>query len=116
VTTRPHLVDKWEINDSETVFTYHLREGIKWSDGLPLTTEDFRFAHEEISYNDEINPGRGKRLSYTEFSPLFEVLDDFTYRYTFEESTPVWQDSMQDFWGYTLHGRVGHPAYAPANT
>lgn len=114
VTTRPHLVDKWEVNDAETVFTYHLREGVKWSDGLPLTTEDFRFAHEEISYNDEINPGRGKRLSYTEFSPLFEVLDDFTYRYTFEESTPVWQDSMQDFWGYTLHGRVGHPAYAPA--
>jgi peptide/nickel transport system substrate-binding protein len=114
VTKRPHLVDKWEVVDDK-VFTYHLREGVKWSDGTPLTTEDFRFAHEEISYNDEINPGRGKRLSYTEFSPLFEVVDKYTYRYTFDEATPIWNDEMDTFWGYTLHGRVGHPAYAPAH-
>ena len=114
VTKRPHLVDKWEVAD-EKVFTYYLREGVKWSDGTPLTTEDFRFAHEEVSYNDEINPGRGKRLSYTEFSPLFEVIDDYTYRYVFEEPTPIWNDEMDTFWGFTLHGRVGHPAYAPAH-
>ena len=114
VTPRPHVVDQWDIVD-DLVFTYHLREGIRWSDGEPLTTADFKFAHEEISYNDEINPGRGKRLSYTEFSPLFEVLDEYTYRYTFDQPTPVWTDSMIDFWGFTLHGRVGHPPYAPTH-
>ena len=114
VTTRPHIVDKWEIVDDK-VFAFFIREGIRWSDGAPFTTEDFRFAHEEISYNGEINPGRGRRLSYTEFSPLFEVVDDYTFRYTFEEPTPIFMDSMKDFWGFTLHGRVGHRPYAPAH-
>jgi peptide/nickel transport system substrate-binding protein len=34
---------KYEVEDGRR-FTFHLRPGHRWSDGSPLTAEDFRFA------------------------------------------------------------------------
>ncbi len=41
-----NVVKSWEVSDDNTVFTFHMREGLKWSDGQPVTTEDVRFAYE----------------------------------------------------------------------
>ncbi|WP_416896243.1 MAG: ABC transporter substrate-binding protein [Minwuia sp.] len=38
-------------------FTFHLRKGHKWSDGHPLTAEDFRYWWEDVVLNEELNPG-----------------------------------------------------------
>ena len=38
----PGLAKSYEINDACTEITWHLREGIKWSDGEPFTTEDLQ--------------------------------------------------------------------------
>jgi len=35
---------------------FHLRKGLKWSDGHPLTSEDFLFYREDILGNEEISP------------------------------------------------------------
>lgn len=35
----PRLADKWEEKES-TVWTFHLRPGIKWSNGQPITAQD----------------------------------------------------------------------------
>ncbi|WP_417517186.1 ABC transporter substrate-binding protein [Minwuia sp.] len=39
------------------IYTFHLREGHKWSDGHPFTTEDFRYWWEDVVLNEELNPG-----------------------------------------------------------
>jgi peptide/nickel transport system substrate-binding protein len=36
----PGLAKSWESSDDERTWTYHMREGQKWSDGKPLTAED----------------------------------------------------------------------------
>ncbi|GAB3440537.1 ABC transporter substrate-binding protein [Actinophytocola sediminis] len=36
----PKVAEKWEINDTATEFTFTLREGIKFSDGSPITGQD----------------------------------------------------------------------------
>ncbi len=45
VTTRfgeiiPGIADSWDINEDNTVYTFHLRDA-KWSDGKPVTADDF---------------------------------------------------------------------------
>ncbi|MEW8977383.1 MAG: peptide ABC transporter substrate-binding protein [Symbiobacterium sp.] len=37
----PAAAEKVDVNEDNTVFTFHLRDGLKWSNGDPLTAEDF---------------------------------------------------------------------------
>lgn len=39
--TVPGAAEKWDINADATEFTFHLRDGLKYSDGSPLTANDF---------------------------------------------------------------------------
>ncbi len=41
----PHVCESYALNDDATAYTFYLREGMRWSDGQPLTTEDVRFRH-----------------------------------------------------------------------
>ncbi|MDR1019808.1 MAG: peptide ABC transporter substrate-binding protein [Synergistaceae bacterium] len=40
----PGQAEKWELSDDGLVYTFHLRDGLKWSDGTPITAEDFRYS------------------------------------------------------------------------
>jgi len=40
---QPNLAERWEVSEDGTTITYYLREGLKWSDGHPFTTEDVLF-------------------------------------------------------------------------
>ena len=44
--TVPAAAESWEFNEDGTVLTFHLREGLTYSDGSPLTAERFRYAVE----------------------------------------------------------------------
>ncbi|MGM9663011.1 MAG: ABC transporter substrate-binding protein [Oscillospiraceae bacterium] len=39
----PYLADSCEISEDGTVYTYHLREGVKWSDGEEVNADDVVF-------------------------------------------------------------------------
>ncbi len=39
----PGTAEKWEYNTDGTQFTIHLRHGLKWSDGIEFTSEDFAY-------------------------------------------------------------------------
>ena len=38
----PEVVDTWEVDETGTVYTYHLKE-TNWSDGTPITADDFAY-------------------------------------------------------------------------
>lgn len=42
----PQLATSWEPNDDATVWTIHLREGVTFHDGEPMTAEDVKFSLE----------------------------------------------------------------------
>ena len=42
----PAAAESWEYNDDATQITFHLRPDLKFSDGSPLTAENFRYAIE----------------------------------------------------------------------
>jgi peptide/nickel transport system substrate-binding protein len=41
--TTPGLAESWDASNGGKTYTYHLREGLKWSDGQPLTAKDVAF-------------------------------------------------------------------------
>lgn len=42
------LADKWEQSEDGLTWTFHLRDGLKWSDGSPLTAEDFVYSWRRV--------------------------------------------------------------------
>ncbi len=42
----PYLAAGWTVSEDQTTITFTLREGLTWSDGKPLTAEDFLYARE----------------------------------------------------------------------
>jgi oligopeptide transport system substrate-binding protein len=37
----PGAAEKWEVSDDGLTYTFHLRDGLKWSNGDPLVAQDF---------------------------------------------------------------------------
>ena len=37
------LAESWEVTPDGLVWTFHLRDGVKWHDGVPFTAEDVKF-------------------------------------------------------------------------
>ncbi len=48
---RPELATSWEGSEDGKVWTFHIREGVKWSDGEPLTAADVEFTFDYIVKN-----------------------------------------------------------------
>ena len=41
---RPSLATSWDINSDGTLWTFHLRDNAKWTDGRPITAHDFVYS------------------------------------------------------------------------
>lgn len=47
----PELASSWEHNAEGTVWTFHIRDDVKWSDGQPLTAKDIAFTYNYVLDN-----------------------------------------------------------------
>ncbi len=55
----PALAEKWEISEDAKSLTFHLRKGVKWTDGKPLKAQDF-----EYSWKRLLDPNTGADYAY----------------------------------------------------
>lgn len=79
-----NVLESFEVSDDSTVFTFHMREGLKWSDGEPVTTEDVRFTWENIYGNEKLTPAGLKARFRVGNDPkgepgVLEIADDYTF-------------------------------------
>ncbi|GAA5011742.1 ABC transporter substrate-binding protein [Actinopolymorpha pittospori] len=49
----PGLVESWESNDDASEWTFHFRQGLRWSDGEPWSTADIMFWWEDMVLNED---------------------------------------------------------------
>lgn len=59
--------EKYEVSDDNLTYTFTLRDGLKWSDGSPLTAEDFVY-----SWNRAISPDTAADYEY-----LFQCIEGY---------------------------------------
>jgi peptide/nickel transport system substrate-binding protein len=76
----PGLAESWFVAPDQKTWTFKLRQGVRWSDGQPLTADDVVFTWNEIMYQPEFN-----RVTFDLFrigGQKFAVtkVDDFTVR------------------------------------
>jgi len=48
LTVEPSLAESWEISEDGTVYTFHIRQGVTFHDGTPLTAEDVAFTYTRL--------------------------------------------------------------------
>ena len=74
----------WEWNnDEKTDITVYLREGLKWSDGHPVTTKDIMFRWYDVGANPEVPSG-----NRAEPTKNMWAIDDYTFRVQFNKPFP----------------------------
>jgi peptide/nickel transport system substrate-binding protein len=78
----PGLATGCDPSEDHMTWTCHLREGLKWSDGTPLTSEDVAF-----TYRFVIDNSMSAFKSYFPFNPTFETPDDTTLIWKTEQPT-----------------------------
>ena len=44
----PGVAEAWELSDDGRVYTFHLRRDARWSDGSPVTAEDFEYSWRRV--------------------------------------------------------------------
>ena len=87
----PNLAVSWESSEDAREHTFTLREGVKWSDGTPFTTEDIAFAVE--MYQDP-EYAAGSWIDNPNNKMTLEVIDDVTFKLIFENPNGMLMDQL----------------------
>jgi len=75
------LAESWDISHDGLVITFHLRKGVRWTDGVEFTADDVMFGYKTII--DENTPTPYKE-DYLQVKKA-EVLDKYTFRVTYKK-------------------------------
>ena len=82
------ILESFEVEEGRR-FTFELRRGHRWSDGQPLTSEDFRYWWEDVANNKALSPvGPPKIMTINGELPIFEVINRYKFRYTWKRPNP----------------------------
>lgn len=83
----PALAESWEISEDKKQIVFTLREGLKWSDGEPMTADDVVFTFNDIYFNERIptDARDGLRIGESRALPKVRKLDDRRVEFTVPE-------------------------------
>ncbi len=95
----PCLARDWKVSGDGKTTTIYLRKGAKWSDGKPLTANDFMFWYEDIYLNKNIVPTPFFEFQIDGKDGKMKKIDDYTVAFEFPEP--------YDFFVYQLAGSTG---------
>jgi len=79
----PNVVKGWKFSEDAKSVTFFLRKGMKWSDGVPFTADDWLFWYEDIILNDELTPIKPSFLVIGGEIGKMEKIDDWTVKLSF---------------------------------
>jgi peptide/nickel transport system substrate-binding protein len=92
----PGLAESWEANSDLTVWTFHFRKGLKWSDGQPWTVDDILFWWEDEVGNQQLVALDGQptnEMRSSRGTPVtMKKVDDVTLELHYDAPTPLAAD------------------------
>ncbi|MBL8698213.1 MAG: ABC transporter substrate-binding protein, partial [Alphaproteobacteria bacterium] len=115
----PNVAAKWDVNADSSEFTFHLRKGMKWSDGKPFTADDIVFSIEDCAKNTELYKSTPSPLVIGGKPCTVTKIDESTVRFSFAGPYALFLEMMATPLGQhpTLfpkhYGSQFHPKYNP---
>jgi oligopeptide transport system substrate-binding protein len=111
----PGSAERWDISLDGRVYTFHLRPGLKWSNGDPLTADDFLYGFRRV-----LEPAVGAEAAQQAFiisgardfveghnkdpkSIGLRVLDPLTFEITLDNPAPYFLGQLCFYPFYPLH-------------
>ena len=76
----PKLAKSFEVNGND--YLIHLRKGLKWSDGKPITADDVVFTWQNIIFDGFGNTSTRDSVVVDGKLPTVEKIDDYTVKFT----------------------------------
>jgi peptide/nickel transport system substrate-binding protein len=91
LSVRANFAESWEVNDDATEWTFKFREGVKWSDGTPFTTQDIQWWYDNVLTNKDLTPAAPAAWSAGNPRELMTIAlpDDYTAVFTFAAPKPL---------------------------
>lgn len=89
---QPRMAESWELSEDATEWTFHLREGMKWSDGTPFTTEAVKYWYDHELQNSDLTAysgGTAWKTGAENTLVQLEVVDDYTFKFIFADPNPL---------------------------
>jgi oligopeptide transport system substrate-binding protein len=111
----PGVAERWDISADGRIYTFHLRKDAKWSNGDPVTAQDFlesykriltgslaseyAYMHFVVTNAEAYNQGK-----ITDFSQVgYKAQDDHTFQITLTEATPYFLSLMNHISWFPVH-------------
>ena len=115
---RPNLARRWEISDGGRTYTFHLRRGVRWSDGQPFTSADILFWYEHVLQHSDLTPVPPIEFRHGGRLAQLDAPDDYTIRIRFAAPyglfLKVLAANFSSIVEYPAHYlKQFHPAFTP---
>ena len=85
---QPQMIDSWKVSSDNLVYSFTLRDGLKWHDGKPVTAADCVASIARWGKRD----GMGQKLM--DFTKSMDAVDDKTFTLTLKEPYGLVLDSL----------------------
>ncbi len=77
----PNMAESYSISEDGLTFTFKLRQDMQWSDGQPITAQDFQWTYDEVTKPENEFP----YLSQLDFIESYKAIDDYTLQVKIKE-------------------------------
>jgi peptide/nickel transport system substrate-binding protein len=94
----PRLCESWEINADASQWTFHLRQGTRWSDGAEFSTDDIAWWYQYVLKDTRLTPGIPEGWSAGGQIMALEVVDHYNFKFKFVQPKVlfIYQLARQD--------------------
>jgi peptide/nickel transport system substrate-binding protein len=106
-------MDNGGISADGKIITYHLRDDVTWSDGQPLTADDYVFTYQMVMDNKNTIATRDPEEKFVD---KVEAPDPKTLVVTFKEPYAAWQPNIFGYLRHALPKHVLEPVYQKDGT
>lgn len=91
---QPGVLENWSRNADASLFTLRIRSGLKWSNGVPVTTEDVRYRVEDVLFNADVVPILPQWARWGGKPVQLNILDSHTFELKFAKSYGLFLPQM----------------------
>ncbi len=93
------LVESWDIAEDGVTYTFHLRDDMVWSDGVPITANDVAWFLQATLSGETTSP----RQELMDRVVSYEVVDDHTLNIVFDEANCTLINTLSPIYPVPAH-------------